>query len=546
MIRIEKIHFKNVNFRNGIPETCGNINLLVGGNNSGKTTLLSEIHKTLTSRISGHPGDNWFLDMTLKGLESKDDINRILPKLIHHSNFCNFSEISDDLFLDSSKRVNWNDDIFELLKSPNNGGYEFNIKLSHETHPQNISNLFQFLTTGFVTFESCEKRLDMNFQTVINHITQPTENDFVLHLYKNKKMFRSIQKHIFDTFGLNIAFDNVTQGFKPIRIVKHKVNTSLKDDFKLNEEWDNKTVLLNSAGHGIRAYINLIFSIIDNTNQIIFIDEPELFIHPPQRRGLGKFITELSGKTNKQLFISTHDAEFLRGVLSVNERTTVFKLTNSNYQYNIHTIKPGDITALINKKHSNLLNERILNSFFYKRTILCENENDRVFYEEATARYHWKKFHSVNFIGFTGHHDVVKVFSKLSDLNINPIAILDIDYLRTGVLPNSINDLELTELFRQVQTLLKSLFPKNSIGYQRFKEKGIKLFSFSPYASHRQKIKLLINKLKKHQLFIVPYGELESWTGVIRKNDLSSMLSTIRSQKIESLNKFLSEILNQP
>jgi hypothetical protein len=49
------------------------------------------------------------------------------------------------------------------------------------------------------------------------------------------------------------------------------------------------------------------------------IDEPEAFLHPPQARLIGSSLVQ-DRRDNRQLFIATHSADILSGVLN----TTIF------------------------------------------------------------------------------------------------------------------------------------------------------------------------------------------------------------------------------
>jgi hypothetical protein len=256
---------------------------------------------------------------------------------------------------------------------------------------------------------------------------------------------------------------------------------------------------------------------------------------------LGKLIAELAIEENKQLFIATHDAEFIRGIMSTSlDKIKMFKLANEDSKFSYSTIMGNEISKIINNKTPSVINERILNSLFYNKTILCESENDRVFYEEATAVYHWRKFHDVNFIGFNGHHDAVKIYSRLNDLRINVAIILDIDYLKNGKLPNILDLLPIKAKFDSLQSDLQTDIMKSD--EEGFKKKGISYLRSRKFNTLRTKLTSVISELKKHQIYIVPIGELESWVKV-NKNDLNRSISEIRKRKIAGLDRFLKSVI---
>lgn len=548
MFRVEHIVF----YENRIKkeEKFERINLIIGSNNSGKTTLLNNIYHELKI-LHGHPPDGkWTFGMKLTMNNSGKDVKKIFPNLASHKKFCNYTEINENLFLrgkkDQDETPPWNDDVFNLLKDAKkkNYSYEFGM-MGNLDRDQKTFSLFSFLVKTMVVYEESVQRLSQPFYTKIENINWHIPNDFILFLYKNRKVFKTIQENIKQVYKIDIDFDNIPQGLKPLRILDpdSKINKRLTDHFAISNEWNSKSTLLESVGHGIRAYLKLVFSLLDPTSRIVLIDEPETFIHPPQRRALGKFIAKLAKQENKQLFIATHDAEFIRGILSsAEEKVKVVRLHKEGKKHFFRAINTGEIGKLLNENTSILLSERILNSLFYQKTVLCENENDRLIYEEAAARYHQEKFHDVNFVGFGGHSETIKFYNRLKDLQIHSAAIVDIDYLRTGNFPSSITDSRLKADFESLKAKLKSLFTKDTPPYDEFKAKGLKLFLTKAYKSDYSLISKVISEFAKHSIYVVPAGELESWVG---STDLGLALKAIRSnRKIPQLAAFMKKVLN--
>lgn len=71
---------------------------------------------------------------------------------------------------------------------------------------------------------------------------------------------------------------------------------------------------VHEQGDGMRAFVGVLASVLVADRDIIFVDEPEAFLHPPQAYLLGKVLAEET-PTGRQLVVSTHSSDFLRGVL---------------------------------------------------------------------------------------------------------------------------------------------------------------------------------------------------------------------------------------
>ena len=543
MLKVE--HITLVKDGNLCKELCGSVNLIVGSNNVGKTTFLNNLAEEVKGLHARPFINGWTYGVKLKLENAEKDIKKVFPNLVNRTeHFINFDEVNENIFVDGEDQLHWSQPAYDYLRKATNKDFEFESTYIHTERDNDLYQLFSFLTRIFTKVEHCVNRLDTKFHTTITTLNSNTTNDFIFHLYKNRKIFAEIQKNIKEVYGKTIDFDNLQQGYKPLRIVKKTINKKIKDPFILSKEWNKGTDLLDSVGHGIRAYLQLVFSILHPSNRIILIDEPEMFIHPPQRRALGKLISLIAKRENKQVFVATHDSEFMRGVLSESNDVRIFRLFNEKETHFYKTISSNEILSLITKQASNLLNERILNSFFYKKTILCENEHDRVFYEESTAEYHWSKFHDINFIGFNGKDMAIVVYNKLIALEVKPAVILDIDYLVQGQFPN-IDDKVLKKRYVNLQKDFKKLsFCNKEPEYLRFKKIGINLLRTKKYLTMAQEVKFVINEFKRYQIYIVPVGEFESWTRS-DKNDIPNALTKMRERKISSLVNFLSLVIKQ-
>lgn len=544
MLKIDHLSFfRNSQFKD---EKCSSINLIVGANNTGKTTLLQDIHYSLKQQIVNPLGNRWVFGIKISVDHAEAEIKRVFPELIKHNEFCNFEEIDQNVFTVKKKGeiVNWNHVTFEKLKESATNRLEWVIRHGNVNQDSGMRNFFLFLVQILVKMEYAHERINTPFRTNIVNIEEAKENDFVLHLYKNRRLFKTIQDELKNAYGLQVDFDNIPQGIKPIRIIKSKVKKNITDHRKLSREWNDKTSLLDDVGHGIRSYLTLAFSLLNISNQVILIDEPEMFIHPPQRRALGRMIARLAKNLNKQVFIATHDAEFIRGVLSATlDRIKIFRLFQEGDNRFYSTISGSEINRILLKKTPNIISERILNSLLYQKTILCEGESDRLVYEEATAEYLHQKYQDVNFIGLHGHSSVTTLFEKLKAVGLNVAVILDIDYLRTGSIPSIIDDSALKNDFAILSSELKSVFPKNSDDLAKFKKAGIK-FLKRKHSSLGARVERFMKRLEAHQIFVVPVGELESWVKA-EKNDLDSLLTEVRRRKITSLYKFLQAVVNK-
>jgi AAA15 family ATPase/GTPase len=516
-------------------ESCEKINLVIGANNTGKSTLLHELNNVITN-VSISENALSISGITVEMSDTKNFFLTNFPRLFSVNSFKEIPEFNRATYRMSLSESNfWNEDIFNRVRSSDNEPVSYTATTSRSGD----WNYFAFFTKTLVAFEHCAIRLEKVFSTTINSVLEP-DNTSIGFLIRNKDILKQVQKNILDVFGIKIGFDNLVQGKKSLRIIP---NLRMPNDGTSPETaraWETSSPLIESQGDGIQAYLKLVLSLFQPSKHITIIDEPESFLHPPQRRALGTLVSQLVVQQNKQVFISTHDPDFLRGVLNSGTGSIkIFNMTATNQQYQCQTLSPSNINNLITDR-SNLITERILNSFFYKTTVICEAEDDRVFYENTSARYLWGDFQNTNFIGMNGKGIAIVVWSKLKKLNLNAKVILDIDFLLTDPLPQLITNAVIKSRYKSTQANLNKLFPAKSKQRALFKRKGIKYLHSTPLIHHETL--QTIEDLKQYGIYIVPTGEFESW-GQTPPKDLQAALQVINKKRKLLLVNFLKDIL---
>ncbi len=139
--------------------------------------------------------------------------------------------------------------------------------------------------------------------------------------------------------------------------------------------------LAADQGHGVQAFLWILMSLMTQRFDIVMIDEPEAFLHPPQARLLGEILVEVS-REGTQLLVSTHSDDFLQGVLTASAGktdVTVVRLTRPSADSNaVAQVSPAAIRKLF--EDPLLRYSSILSGIFYKGVVLCEAEADCKYY----------------------------------------------------------------------------------------------------------------------------------------------------------------------
>ena len=75
--------------------------------------------------------------------------------------------------------------------------------------------------------------------------------------------------------------------------------------------WINYLPALEIQGDGMRSFTGALLSLLVHPRNIVLMDEPEAFLHPPQAKRLAETIADETD-SNSQLFLSTHDMEIVK------------------------------------------------------------------------------------------------------------------------------------------------------------------------------------------------------------------------------------------
>ena len=305
--------------------------------------------------------------------------------------------------------------------------------------------------------------------------------------------------------------------------------------------------LIEQQGDGMRSFAGILLHIIAGNKSVTILDEPEAFLHPPQARLLGEILAKYSAK-NKQMFISTHSEDFLKGLLTAGKEN--IKVIRIDREGNINHMSLLDNEGVRTLWKDPILRfSNILSGLFHSKVVICEADTDCRFYQAiADAIVEKEKLVSPDIL-YThcgGKSRLKTVVSSLKALNVKVATIADIDILNkketiSELLTsiggdfkdiesywNVIDDyvkhqrpqLNTEDVKKEIESILAGETQPNlsadavekikrqlrlSSAWSKIKEVGYRFFTGAAYSSY-EKIEAYCNKLG---LFIVPVGELE-------------------------------------
>lgn len=201
--------------------------------------------------------------------------------------------------------------------------------------------------------------------------------------------------------------------------------------------------LLNEQGDGMRSFVGLLLNVFVSDYSMLFIDEPEAFLHPPQARLLGKMLAK-DLPADRQLFLATHSESFLKGLLDANvTNLKIIRIQRDGSINLVSMLNSNDINNIWNDsllRHSN-----VLDGLFHSKVVICESDSDSRFFS-AILSSHYDDTNNIApdvlFINCGGKHRIPTAIKALKKLNVYIKVVVDFDVL------NDINPLK--EIFEDL------------------------------------------------------------------------------------------------
>ena len=211
-------------------------------------------------------------------------------------------------------------------------------------------------------------------------------------------------------------------GEKPIlRPGADRVSESYLEDLEKLDQ-------LHLQGDGMRSFVGVLLNAFISNHSIIFIDEPEAFLHPPPGKTFRQ--NDCQGYAiRKQLSLATHSEDFLKGLLDADiSNLKIIRIQREGVINRVSVLDSSDISSIWNDsllRHSN-----ILNGLFHSKVIICESDSDCRFYSAILSATH-EDTGSISpdilFIHCGGKHRIPIVVKSLAKLNVIIRVISDFD-----------------------------------------------------------------------------------------------------------------------
>ncbi|MFG2814298.1 ATP-dependent endonuclease [Streptomyces sp. NPDC048410] len=189
-----------------------------------------------------------------------------------------------------------------------------------------------------------------------------------------------------EVFGLELTLDRLSRQVN-LRVGKPGFPAPRIDE--ISEEYSlalSSLPRLTEQGDGVKSLIGLLVPLVTSAYPIVFIDEPEAFLHPPQATALGRILGEQARSKNTQIVLATHDRNLLTGLLQSEADVSIVRLERgADGEAQAHQLNVDDLREIWDDpvlRYSN-----VLDGLFHKAVVLAEAERDCKFYSSVLEEW---------------------------------------------------------------------------------------------------------------------------------------------------------------
>lgn len=379
--------------------------LFVGPNNAGKSQALKDLIGHL--REAGYPGRA----LLSVDFEKDDDDDEIQDWILS-----NIPQIQRDGLL-RFQVVGWGEvqaqDIIGQWKQAT-----LNV----------LTQLFVFHADGTSRLSAGDSQQSLDFSS-------QTPTHPVQRAYLEASLEAEIDRESRAAFGMGVTVDRYGGSLISLRLGDRPVFTH--DNGRPSETYLQSLKAmpkLEEQGDGVRSYLGLVLHLAAGTHQVLLIDEPEAFLHPPQARRLGAVLAQKAH--SQQAFIATHSTDVVQGALEGGSAITIVRITREGNVNHAAVLDDGAVKQLWSDpllRYSN-----VLDGLFHDAVVLCESDADCRYYSavldnltpESTDEESSSRDPQMLFTHCGGKARMASVVDALRAVSVPVIVVADFDVLR--------------------------------------------------------------------------------------------------------------------
>ncbi|PMR72067.1 ATP-dependent nuclease [Billgrantia endophytica] len=449
------------------------------------------------------------------------------------------SVILEEAILRNVDKENFHEKLSHLEKEPSEhdslpegniivGNYQERIQITKKDLEQaigqvNTGHFRQWFCQWFLRFNTLlldgQGRMQLAREQNGGNLQSPPQNSLSA-LFRDDEKRKEVRRIVRDAFGLSFVIDPTDLGKLKVRLSETPPKNNMEERGVHAEAvvFHSKAKKIEDLSDGVKAFTGIVLELVAGDPMVLLIDEPEAFLHPSLSYKLGREVSVTSSSQNKNIFVSTHSANFIMGCVQSGVPINIVRLTYSQGSATARLLPDDKLLQLM--RNPLLRSTGVVDGLFYEAVIVTESDADRAFYQEVNERLlRYSPTVGISnclFINAQNKQTVHQIIKPLRELGIPAAAIVDIDVLKEGgqVWSNFLTGGFMPQISQApLGTIRQSL-------KQRFTDLGIDMKRGGGISAlpdeEREAAENLLNQLAEYGLFVVPNGELESWLKTLK------------------------------
>jgi ABC-type cobalamin/Fe3+-siderophores transport system ATPase subunit len=191
-----------------------------------------------------------------------------------------------------------------------------------------------------------------------------------------------------------------------------------------------KLPILESEGDGIRSFVGILLTLMCGSQPLLLIDEPEVFLHPPQIKRLSALLARNAKENSRQIIVSTHNSDLVRGIIENTSNVIICRITRDKDKNYVSVLDSENITQLWSKP---LLRSAVaIDGILHEGVVICEADSDCRFYETLLNQISEQSIHvpELFFIHGGGKGAFPALVEMYVKIGMPVVVVCDFDILR--------------------------------------------------------------------------------------------------------------------
>lgn len=348
----------NINYFKGLDsielKDCGNLNVIVGKNNSGKSSILHAI------------------DIAALALNSRNWEPFQLKRNI------------EDLFSNIGKfeiNLTYKDDTKIQISTNNTNNRSNPIITPGPSEIQKFKSILiqPSLSAGLITRRVISPKQVLAF---INSYQYSQVNS--LDILYAIKYYATHNQLGFIPEDYNKLINEIIHYFPELENIES--DRTEEDISTLNYEEYGKKLDIIYSGTGLLHFLEVLLKITISKANIVLLDEPESALHPDLQRQFIEFLHRISEEKKIQFFLATHS----QVLLNYADLVTIYRITNKKGKREVSQISKDAVHTILSDlglRASDIFNQDIC--------ILLEGQSDVIFFEHIIRKLYKEEFKNI-------------------------------------------------------------------------------------------------------------------------------------------------------